>query len=87
MKWYQSDVLLGTVHYKKCINSLPRDTFFDWTKFKTCADEKFKVTKMTISVFDRVESIVEKGENAGDLHFLLFPPSFHKAFYKKGLCG
>ena len=34
-----------------------------------------------IFVFDRVENIVEKGENAGYQHFLLFPQCFQKAFY------
>ena len=32
--------------------------------------------KMMIFVFDRVENIVGKGENAGYQHFLLFPQSF-----------
>ena len=32
-----------------------------------------------ISVFDRVENIVEKGENAGNQYFLLFPQCFQKA--------
>ena len=32
-----------------------------------------------IYVFDRAENIVEKGENAGYQHFLLFPQCFHKA--------
>ena len=31
---------------------------------------------MIISVFDRVENIVGKGENAGYQHFLLFPQCF-----------
>ena len=33
---------------------------------------------MMISVFDRVENTVEKGENAGYQHFLLFPQCFPK---------
>ena len=33
---------------------------------------------MIISVLDRVEVIVGKGENAGYQHFLLFPQSFQK---------
>ena len=33
---------------------------------------------MMISVFDRVENAVRKGENAGDQHFLLFPLCFPK---------
>ena len=32
-----------------------------------------------ISVFDTVENIVGKGENAGYQHFLLFSECFHKA--------
>ena len=36
---------------------------------------------MTISVFDRVENIVGKGENAGYQHFLLFPQCFEKASF------
>ena len=34
-----------------------------------------------IFVFDRVENIVGKGENAGYQHFLLFLQCFPKAFY------
>ena len=34
---------------------------------------------MIISVFDRVENIVGKGENAGYQLFLLFPQCFQKA--------
>ena len=36
------------------------------------ADNKVNVAKMTISVFDRAENIVGKGENDGYQHFLLF---------------
>ena len=31
---------------------------------------------MTISLYDRVENTVGKGENAGYQHFLLFPQCF-----------
>ena len=40
---------------------------------------------MMIFVFDRVENIVGKGENAGYQHFLLFPQCFQKAFYSGSL--
>ena len=33
-----------------------------------------------ISVFDRVENIVGKGENGGYQHFLLFTQCFQKSF-------
>ena len=36
---------------------------------------------MIICVFDRVENIVGKGENAGYQHFLLFPQCFEKASF------
>ena len=36
---------------------------------------------MLISVFDRVENIVGKGDNAGYQHFLLFPQCFVKAIF------
>ena len=36
---------------------------------------------MIIFVFNRVENIVGKGENAGDQHFLLFPQCFEKASF------
>ena len=32
-------------------------------------------------VFERVENIVEKGENAGHQDFLLFPQCFQKTSY------
>ena len=40
-----------------CINPLPHDKIFDPTKLKAFADSKLKVTKMIISVFDRVKNI------------------------------
>ena len=36
---------------------------------------------MIISVFDRVENIAGKGENAGYQHFLLFTQCFEKASF------
>ena len=45
-----------------------------------------------MSVFDRVENIVGKGENACYQYFLRFPQYFEKAFFPKtcqkvSLCG
>ena len=44
---------------------------------------------MTISLFDRVENTVGKGENAGYQHFLLFQQCFPKppSLGSSGLCG
>ena len=43
-------------------NPLPDDKILDWSKLKAFADNKLNVTKMIISVFDRVENIVGNGE-------------------------
>ena len=47
------------------------------------------VASMTISLFDRVENTMGKGENTGYQHFLPFPTVFSKAFFIRvvGLCG
>ena len=50
----------------------------DWSKWK---DVKINVGKMAEIVFDRVENIAGKGENAGHQHFLLFPQCFPKASF------
>ena len=62
------------------INSLPNDKIWGLTKFKAFADDNFNVAKMMISLFDRVENTVGKGENAGYQHFLLFPHCFQRLF-------
>ena len=59
--------------------SLPKDKILGWSKVKAFADDKLKVAKIMISVFDCVENIVGIGENAGYQHFLLFPQHFQKA--------
>ena len=59
-------------------NSLPNDKILDWSKLKAFADENFNIAKTVISVCDRVENIVGKGENVCYQHFLLFPQSFRK---------
>ena len=52
---------------------------------KAFADDKIKVPKLTIFVFDRVENTLGKGENAGYQHFLLFPQCFQRDFYPGSL--
>ena len=59
-------------------NPLPNDNILDMTKLKAFADDKLKVVKMEIFIFDRVENTVGKGENAVYKHFLLFPQCFPK---------
>ena len=50
----------------------------DRTKLKAFAEDKLNVAIMTISLFDKLENTVGKGENAGYQHFLLFPQCFSK---------
>ena len=61
-----------------CINSLPSKKNLDVAKLKAFADNKLRVSKLTISLFDSVENTVGKGENAGLQHFLLFPQCIPK---------
>ena len=58
------------------LNPLPNDKILDVTKLKAFADDKLNIVKMMISLYDRVEKAVEKGENAGYQHFLFFPQCF-----------
>ena len=63
------------------INPLPKDNFFDWSKFKELADDKINVTENLKFVLGRAEKIAGKGENASYQHFLLFLPCFQKASF------
>ena len=65
-------------YVKTGLDSLPNDNNLDVTKLKAFADDKINVAQMMISVFDRVEKIVRKGENAGYQHFLLFSQCFER---------
>ena len=67
------------------LDSLPNDNIMALSKSKAIADNKFIVAKMMISVFDWVENMEEKGENAGYQHFLLFPQCFWKASFSGSL--
>ena len=60
------------------LSGLPNDKILDLSKFKAQADNKINVTQKLKSVFDRVEKILQKGENAGNQHFLLFPKCFFR---------
>ena len=63
------------------INPLTNNKFLDLTKLKAFADDKLNISKMTISLCDRVENTVGKEENAGYQHFSSFPTVFSKAFF------
>ena len=53
------------ISQKKTLDSLPNDNILDMTKLKAFADEKLNVAKMMISLLNRVENTVVKGENVG----------------------
>ena len=64
-------------------NSFHNDKILDWSKLKAYADDKLDVAKIMVPVFDSVENIVGKGENADYQHFLLFPRCFQKASFSR----
>ena len=72
-------------------NVSPNGNILDWSKLKAFAVDKINVAEMMISLSDRAENIVRKGENAGYRHFLLFPQCFQKpsisGSLNLGLCG
>ena len=68
-------------------NPLADDKILDWSKLKAFADDNLNVAKIMISLYDRVENIVGKGENAGNQHFLLFPQCFQKASFPEASKG
>ena len=51
------------------------------TKLKAFVEEKGNTAKMMISLFDKVENTVGKGENAGYQQFSPFPTVFSKALF------
>ena len=63
------------------VNPFPHDKILDQTELKAFADNKLNVAKTIISVFDKFENIVGKGEIACTSKFLLFPLCFQKASF------
>ena len=63
-------------------NPFPLDKILDQTKLKAFEEDTLNVTKMIISVFDRVENIVGKGEIACTSKAISpFPTMFSKGFF------
>ena len=69
----------------RAVNPFPLDKILDQTKLKAFADDKLDVTKMIISVFDRVENIVGKGEIACTSNFS-FSHNVFKRCHCVGIC-
>ena len=76
-------VLITTAAYlhNVSLNPFPQDKILDQTKLKAFADDKLNVTKMIISVFDRVENTVGKGEIACTSNFSFSHSVFQKASF------
>ena len=51
-----------------------------WSKLKAFADNKKNSIENLKIILGRIESLVEKGDNAGYQHFFLFPTMFSKGF-------
>ena len=64
-----------------CLNPWPDDKILDQTKLKAFADDNLNVTKMIISIFDRTENIVGKGEIVQAIS--PFPTMFSKGFFSR----
>ena len=62
----------------QAVNSLPNIKILDQSNLNDFAGNKINKTYATKFVLGKVENSVEKGENAGYQHFLLFPHCFHK---------
>ena len=60
-------------------NPLPNDHILDWSKLKAFADDKVNVAENLKLV--RVENIVDKVENSGYQHPLLFQEFLQKASF------
>ena len=75
----------GPCSVKRRVNSTPNNKTLDCSKLQRFENDKINVAIMTISVFHRVENIVEKEENAGYQHFLLFPKCFQETSSSRSL--
>ena len=74
-------VIVYTIPNILCIYSLLNDTILGMSKFKASADDKFVVAEKMGFVFERVENIVEKGENAV---YSISSSLFSKGFFTVG---
>ena len=73
---------------KRGLNSSSNDKIWDATKLKASADDKMKVVQWMIFVRDRIEIIVEKGENTCYQQLpTMFPQELPFSVFKtEGLC-
>ena len=81
--WRYEEIIGVLLLQIECLNPFPHDKILDQTRLKTFADDKLNVTKMIISVFDRVENIVGKGEIARTSNFSFFHNVFKRLFSQR----
>ena len=91
-KWIDKktlDTFLGFfflhVHVIVCLLTLPNNKILTLIKLKAFADHKFNVAYVMTSFFCRAANNVEKEENPGYQHFLLFPQCFQKLSVSRSL--
>ena len=85
---YEQFLLFSQYSLRTCKNqglfgnglTLQNDKILDWPILKVSADDNLNVTKMMISLYDKVGNIVGKGENASYQHFLLFSQCFQNTY-------
>ena len=58
------------------MNFLPQNKVAHISNLKPFAKNKLDVAQVIEFVFERIENLVAKGENAGYHHFILFPQFF-----------
>ena len=88
---YDNFYLLTPSHTIPTFNPLPDDKILDQTEVKSFADDKLSVIKTIISVFERVENIMGKGEIACASNFSfshnVFKRLLSQTRQKVSLCG
>ena len=62
----------------KITSLFPNVRILAWSKLKAFADDNVNVTQNLKFIFERVESFLGKGENAGYQHVSHFPKCFQK---------
>ena len=77
--------IINGMQVSNFLNSLRNDKILDMKKLKAFAGDKTNAAQMMIFVFDWVENIVGKVENARYQHFHLFPQCFQKASFSGSL--
>ena len=63
------------------MNSLPYNTFLEWSKLKAFADKNVNVVYQQEFFLGWIENILGKGQNASYQNFLVFPQWFQNSSF------